>query len=66
MPAHRLVIAINANGGNARGLTDDVLDGVVSELIGITVPDDGIPSTFTFLENGTFLYGGRTARRVSG
>ncbi|MBL7258200.1 serine hydrolase domain-containing protein [Paractinoplanes lichenicola] len=135
VPSHELVIAINANGGNAPGLIDDVLDGVIGELIGVTVPgrptppatvvrgvpvegrfefplgaydvrpvadgleitatplgvaaemdepstrryipltgdtwittepDDGFYSTFTFLEDGKFLYGGRIARRVGG
>ncbi|WP_127500693.1 serine hydrolase domain-containing protein [Actinoplanes solisilvae] len=136
VPAHKLVVAINATGADAPGFFDDLLDAIVRELTGLAVPprptppsgpyapgpaefagryeypmaaydviatrdglevtstplghaaewgdeakteryvalsgttfitaepENGSHSTFTVLEGGRFLYGGRLARRV--
>ncbi|MGK5682087.1 serine hydrolase domain-containing protein [Actinoplanes sp. URMC 104] len=43
VPAHRLVVAIHANGGAAPGFLDAVLDAVVQRWTGLTVPPRPTP-----------------------
>jgi CubicO group peptidase (beta-lactamase class C family) len=43
VPAHRLVVAISATGADAPGFFDDLLDAIVRDLTGVTVPARPVP-----------------------
>ena len=47
VPSHRLVVAGALNGGDSTAFVDAVLDGIVPELTGVTVPPRAVPPGVT-------------------